>query len=103
TSIGDGNKPRTPHGEYVYGATAWLQQHAGGTALYFNGPIADASPSGGRPGCTNPETGYGAAFGNVRCRGEGIADWLLDPQHALTARELAPTITARSTEVVLPI
>jgi hypothetical protein len=92
----DGN--RLPHPDYILGAQDWLENHVGGVALYYNGPIADASGSGSRAGCIG-----GNVYANVRCRGEGIADYLLNPAHALAARELAPTVAARSVEVYLPV
>ncbi len=42
---------RIPHPDFPLGAVDWIEQESGGVALYFNGPIADASPAGGRAGC----------------------------------------------------
>ena len=107
TSVGDDNKPRTPHSEYILGAMDWIESHEGGTSLYFNGPIADASPEGQRPGCANREAGNpdpsANEFGYVRCRGEGIADYLLHSGNVISSHELAPTLSSRSVQVVLPI
>ena len=88
---------RIPHPDYVLGLTDWLESHGGGTALYFNGPIADASPSGSRPGCS---PGPDGAYGTVRCRGEGIAAATL----AFPASDpLPPTLEVRHAPVVLPV
>ncbi len=89
--------PRAPHADYVLGATDWLES-LGGVALYFNGPIADASPSGSRPDCSFPDD---ARYGVVRCRGEGIADVALGFIGA--GRELAPTLEVAHAEAVLPV
>jgi predicted acyl esterase len=95
TSIDE--NPRAVHADYIQGAMDWVEAHVGGVGLYYNGPIADASGSGERAGCVkDPADGD---YGNVRCRGEGIAAAAL----AFTERELAPTLAARSVEVVLPI
>ncbi|MBI2384239.1 MAG: tandem-95 repeat protein, partial [Gammaproteobacteria bacterium] len=101
TSIGDGTKPRTPHSEYILGAMDWLESLGGGTALYFNGPIADASPSGSRAGCA--PLAADQPFSGVRCRGEGMADHLLNPANVLADRELAASVTAQSVTAYLPI
>ena len=42
---------RIPHPDYILGAVDWIERESGGVALYFNGPIADASAAGGRAGC----------------------------------------------------
>lgn len=88
---------RLPHADYVLGAVDWIERHEGGTALYVNGPIADASPAGSRAGC---QPGADGAYGVVRCRGEGIA------REALAFRPgpaLAPTLEVRHAEVLLPV
>lgn len=89
--------PRIPHPDYPLGATDWLEG-MGGVALYFNGPIADASPSGSRPECSFPAD---ANYGVVRCRGEGIAEVAVG--FFENARELAPTLTVAHAEAVLPV
>jgi hypothetical protein len=95
TSIDE--RVRIPHPDYVRGLEDWLEGHGGGVALYFNGPIADASPSGTRPGCS---PGTDGAYGVVRCRGEGIAAATLAFP---PSRPLAPTIAVRHQQVVLPV
>jgi predicted acyl esterase len=100
--------PRVPHADYIQGAMDWLESDttgAGGVALYYNGPIADASGSGSRAGCNYPldnapANGYGdGSFGGVRCRGEGMAS----AAQGFAAHPLAPTLEARHIEVTLPI
>ncbi len=95
TSINE--DPRVPHPDYVLGATDWLES-MGGVALYFNGPIADASPSGSRPDCSFPDDGR---YGLVRCRGEGIAN--VATGFLEDARALAPTLSIAHAEAVLPV
>jgi glycerophosphoryl diester phosphodiesterase len=104
TSITDSASPRIPHADYIQGAMDWLEDETtgvGGVALYFNGPIADASPSGGRPGCDHSENnvGDGAGYGTVRCRGEGIAS----TAQQFEERELGATLRVDSRSAVLPI
>lgn len=110
TTVGAGEHPRTPHSEYILGAMDWLERNVpgangpGGVSLYYQGPIADASPSGTRAGCEHPESD--TVFERVRCRGEGIADYLLNPatpEHVLAQGELAPTLEVRSAQATLPI
>ena len=92
------NEPeRVPHPDYVLGARDWLEAHAGGVALYFNGPIADASPSGSRPGCS---PGTDGKYGQVRCRGEGIAAATLA---RTPGPPLLPTVEVHHQRVVLPV
>lgn len=85
--------PRVPHADYIYGAMARLER-AGGVGMYYNGPIADASGSGG--GCSFDEP---SPYDSVRCRGDAIASFAL----AQTARPLAPQLEIRSTTVTLPV
>ncbi|MCH8542501.1 MAG: hypothetical protein LAT61_02910 [Alcanivorax sp.] len=89
--IGAGLDPRVPHADYILGAVELLEREQGGVALYFNGPIADASTAGPAPGDDDYE--------RVRSRGENIA------RQALMApmRELAPTMSVRHEEVALPV
>jgi hypothetical protein len=92
--------PRIAHADYILGALEWLEAANtgyGGVALYFNGPIADASGSGGRAGCT-PIASDGA-YATVRCRGEGMAH----SAQSFAPRALAPTLSVRGAEVVLPV
>lgn len=98
TSINE--KPRIPHADYIQGAMDWLETTAtgpGGVALYYNGPIADASPSGSRPNCTRAPSDL--KYGEVRCRGEGIAAAAL----RFTERELSPTLAVNERSAMLPI
>lgn len=90
TSIGTGEDPRVPHPDYPLGAMDLLEQN-GGVALYFNGPIADASGSGG--GCE------GDVFVRVRCRGEGLAAAAQDAE----SREVTGTLEIRNVTAYLPV
>jgi predicted acyl esterase len=92
--------PRIPHADYIQGAMDWLESSTtgmGGVALYYNGPIADASGSGERAGCQ--KVASDADYGNVRCRGEGMAS----AAQQFAERPLDGTIAARHVEVTLPI
>ncbi|MFA5938255.1 MAG: hypothetical protein WC809_02775 [Sinimarinibacterium sp.] len=93
TSIGDGEDPRVPHADYIYGAMRRLEQD-GGVALYYNGPIADASPSGGQCSVADPD-----AYERVRCRGNDLAGFAA----AQSARTLTPSLAVRHQNVVLPV
>lgn len=91
--------PRAPHADYILGAVDYLEE-LGGTALYYNGPIADASGSGSRPGCVSTDGKYGS----VRCRGEGIAEsGALSREEEGAATTLAPSLNLRQEEVILPV
>jgi hypothetical protein len=95
TSINE--RVRVPHPDYILGALDWLEHESGGVALYYNGPIADASSSGSRTGCT---AGGDGPYGEVRCRGEGIAAATL----AFAPRTVTrPTLEIRHESVVLPV
>ncbi len=99
TSINE--SPRVPHADYILGVVDALEEE-GGVGLYFNGPIADASPSGSRPGC-DPTDPYGDAlrdYGRVHCRGEGMAAAGLDEPAVKT---LAPELALRNATVYLPV
>jgi hypothetical protein len=95
TSINE--NPRTPHPDYILGATDWLESHDGGTALYFNGPIADASGSGRRQGCDYPSD---ERYGDVRCRGEGMAQAAMSFE---LDRVLEPSLEVRHENAFLPV
>jgi hypothetical protein len=69
-------------------------ERGGGVGLYYNGPIADASPSGGACPFDAPD-----AYDRVRCRGEALAGFAL----AQPLRELAPGIAVRSMTATLPV
>src|SRR3546814_6655033 len=58
--------PRIPHADYIFGLAERLERD-GGVALYYNGPIADASGAGGD--CTYADPN---AYEQVRCRGAAI-------------------------------
>ncbi len=85
--------PRVPHADYVLGAMKRLEQD-GGVGLYYNGPIADASPSGGQ--CTTPDPD---AYERVRCRGNDLAAFA----GALSFRTLDPALAVRHQTVILPV
>ncbi len=92
TSVGSSNDPRIPHPDYVLGLTDYLERD-GGTALYFNGPIADASASGGS--CEGDD------YVRVRCRGEALGA-------AMLAASTAPTLISgplriRHVQAILPV
>ncbi|HSW14901.1 MAG TPA: hypothetical protein VLI06_18795 [Solimonas sp.] len=93
TSIGDDVDPRVPHGDYIYGAMRELER-AGGVGLYYNGPIADASPSGGECGFAEPDD-----FERVRCRGRDLAAFA----SRLPSRPLAPALAARHRNTIIPV
>ncbi len=91
TSINE--DPRVPHADYIYGAMQRLER-AGGVGLYYNGPIADASGSGGECRSAEPD-----AYERVRCRGEALAEYAL----ALQARPLEPALSIRNVTAILPV
>ena len=97
--------PRTPHADFILGAMDWLEDASvtgrpGGVALYYNGPIADASGSGSRDGCINSESAANSTYGGVRCRGEGIADAALKSSEPVA---LPPTLSVRHVQATLPV
>lgn len=95
--------PRVPHPDYVLGATDWLESQ-GGVALYYNGPIADASGSGQRPGCEVSSDKVMRPYEQVRCRGEGIAEVVAPHSSSKqTVTPLPAALSVRHTEVVLPV
>ena len=85
--------PRIPHADYIHGAAKRLERD-GGVALYFNGPIADASGSGGSCSGDNENP-----YDRVRCRGEAIAAFAL----AQPARALEPALAVRNVTAILPV
>ncbi len=85
--------PRVPHGDYIYGAMKRLEQ-SGGVGLYFNGPIADASGSGGACRFEDPN-----AYERVRCRGDALASFALN----LPQRELVPDLKVSNRTATLPV
>ncbi|MBY8965838.1 cadherin-like domain-containing protein [Algiphilus sp. NNCM1] len=93
--------PRTPHADFILGAVDWLEdpQRGGGVALYFNGPIADASSAGSRAGCE--AVASDGEYGQQRCKGEGMADAVLFNAHS--ARSLDSTLDIRTVEATLPV
>lgn len=99
TSVGagdfnvDGTVIRVPHPDYPLGVVNRLETVLTGTALYFNGAIADASPAG-------PSTG-GNVYERVKSRGENLANRLLSQRQA--AVPVAAGLQVAHREVVLPI
>ncbi len=91
TSINE--DPRVPHPDYVFGAMERMERD-GGVALYFNGPIADASPSGGQCVTEDPD-----AYERVRCRGNDLASLAATQGF----RPLAPQLAIRQQTVTLPV
>jgi glycerophosphoryl diester phosphodiesterase len=92
--LADGSTVRVPHADYPLGAENDLEEVFGGTALYYNGPIADASASGG--------PGDPVAYRSVKKRGAALAASARAILEA-NATPLDPVLEARSVEVTLPI
>lgn len=85
--------PRVPHPDYILGAVDYLEDiYAGSTALYFNGPIADASASGPTSGDT--------PYDRVRSRGAGMAT---DADGFAIDRVLESGLSVRHETVILPV
>ncbi|MDP9142238.1 MAG: hypothetical protein M3O62_15800 [Pseudomonadota bacterium] len=91
TSINE--DPRVPHADYIHGAMGLLERE-GGIGMYYNGPIADASGSGGACPFEEPNP-----YDSVRCRGEAIAGFAM----AQAARPLPPMLAIRNAHVTLPV
>ncbi len=94
--LGDDN--RDVHSDFVLSALVKLEQ-GGGTALYYNGPIADTSPSGvGSANCSEVNTDYCGA----RNYGRALAN---DALNILGSNgvEVEPTLESRAANVVLPV
>ncbi|MGJ8670444.1 MAG: hypothetical protein ACSHXK_13205 [Oceanococcus sp.] len=92
TSVGSSNDPRIPHPDYVLGLVQYLERD-GGTALYFNGAIADASGSGG--GCDGDD------YIRVRCRGEALAEAMLAASNEPSV--ITGPLSIRNVEAILPV
>lgn len=92
TSVGSSNDPRVPHPDYVLGLADTLEAD-GGTALYFNGPIADASGSGGS--CEGDD------YIRVRCRGRDLARTMLDSKAETI--QLTGGLTTRNVQAKIPV
>ncbi|WP_156966500.1 hypothetical protein [Algiphilus aromaticivorans] len=91
TSINE--DPRTPHPDYILGAVDRLEAD-GGVAVFYNGPIADASARGGDA----PEDA--TPYERVRARGGAMAE------HALgfgDGNPLAPGLEFRQQQAILPV
>ena len=101
---------RVPHPDYPLGVEDTLEAAFGATAVYFNGPIADASGAGPTTGSDDYE--------QVRSRGQCLAKsvlTLLDPakpqQCAFSLLKpaevrkttLKPMLEVRHAEVILPV
>ena len=91
TSINE--DPRTPHPDYVLGAVDRLEAD-GGVAVFYNGPIADASARGGDA----PEDA--TPYERVRARGRAMAEHALDLGDD---RMLGPGLTFRQQQALLPV
>ena len=94
---GEGEVLRLPHPDYPLGSTRELEARFQGTALYFNGPIADASPSGSTDGATGD-----TVYDRVRARGKNLVDAALNDL-AASAVAIDPVLEARSAEAILPV
>lgn len=90
TSVGTGEDPRVPHPDYPLGAMDYLERE-GGVALFFNGPIADASARGGD--CE------GDVYVRVRCRGEDLAAAASQAE----ARPISGALAVRTATAYLPV
>ena len=112
TAIGTGSGGalgRVPHADYPLGLEDVLEARFGATAIYYNGPIADASASGSAPGSDD--------YARVRARGACLAQSvlaLLDDQSAtcgfselsrtsVRRVNLAPTLALRQETAILPV
>jgi len=113
TAIGTGSGGalgRAPHPDYPLGLEDTLEASFGATAVYYNGPIADASASG-------PTTGSDD-YARVHSRGVCLAKdvlTLLNPDQPQQCSfsllkpaevrkvQLAPTLAVRSETAVLPV
>ncbi len=94
--------PRIPHPDYVLGVTDSLED-IGGVALFFNGPIADASSGGnGEPCEVNPnyDAEQSSAYQSQHCKGEGMAEAALDFSEV---KALAPVVGISNQTVYLPV
>ncbi|MES2488895.1 MAG: neutral/alkaline non-lysosomal ceramidase N-terminal domain-containing protein [Pseudomonadota bacterium] len=98
TTIGEdanGNNGRIVHADYVLGLEDAMEAASGGaTALYYNGPIADASPAGDTVGVNDYE--------RVRSRGQCLAQSalaLLNPQLSVCSFSKLKRNTVRQTEL----
>ncbi|MDZ4298416.1 MAG: Calx-beta domain-containing protein [Moraxellaceae bacterium] len=89
----DGTVVRVPHPDYPLGVVERLEQQLGGTSLYFNGAIADASPSG-------PATGSNK-YEQVKSRGENLANLLLGLRG--NAVPVGASLSVAHAEVVVPV
>lgn len=89
----DGTVVRVPHPDYPLGVVNRLESELGGTSLYFNGAIADASPSG-------PATGSNK-YEQVKSRGENLANLLLGLRD--NAVPVPASLQVAHAEVVLPV
>lgn len=91
TSINE--DPRVPHPDFILGAVDHLESRFGGSvALYFNGPIADASASGPTTGST--------PYARVRSRGAGMAT---DALGFAVERVIDSGLAVRHQTVLLPV
>jgi hypothetical protein len=96
TSVGAGNDPRIPHADYVLGLAQYLERD-GGTAIYFNGAIADASGAGGDCQSNDEVDDYV----RVRCRGEALGEAMLAA--AGTPTLVTGPLSIRNVEAILPV
>ncbi|PTU31223.1 hypothetical protein CJD38_07675 [Stenotrophobium rhamnosiphilum] len=98
TTIGEdsnGSNGRIVHADYVLGLEDAMEAASGGaTTLYYNGPIADASPGGDTVGANDYE--------RVRSRGQCLAQSalaLLNPQLSVCSFSKLKRNTVRQTEL----
>jgi len=101
TSIGnddyrlpDGTVVRVPHPDYPLGVTEALEARFGAAGLYFNGPIADASPAGATQGSNSYE--------RVKSRGHALAEKAFGYLAENTV-VIDPVLTVAHREAVLPV
>lgn len=81
---------RVAHADYILGAVEQIENASDGVALYYNGPIGDASNTG--PGGENP-------YERSRNRGGAIADAGL----GLAPRPLESSLEVRHEQALLPV
>lgn len=101
TSIGnddyklpDDTVVRVPHPDYPLGVTEALEDRFGTTGLYFNGPIADASPGGATVGSNEYE--------RVKSRGRALAAKAFG-YLANNTVAIDPVLVVAHKEAVLPV
>lgn len=93
--------PRIPHPDYPLGVVDTLERD-NSVALFFNGPIADASSGGhGAPCDTKPDyPADNGTYAGVHCKGEGMAE---AAQGFDNPKPLAATVNVKNQAVYMPV